>query len=190
MNGELDNSYNLDVHFETKGGMLLIPYIVKNLTIHDVYILDLYSRIDNVTREACIDDTVALVKYLGDYKVRILRGVHPMPARIPIARRIMPLGTKIRPTSHINRTFALPLPLVEKTCYGSSERVGTYVNRAVKTIEFSVHILPSCADGFGVDTCSFTNDACFVHSNNTVGDLVKVTKKVAVEGINISIQKN
>src|SRR5262245_9485733 len=132
----------LSCHPELLPGKLKINYTVSvsKTTNSDIYVLDVLPTANLETRQPLADLSVVYLSWKAPAIAHILKGIPPLPVGRRVLVRRMPLGTKIAPGGKLERTFELPLPLIEQGPYDpplkSEEYDRVEVNELLVTLQF------------------------------------------------------
>jgi hypothetical protein len=147
-------------------GKLKINYTVSvsKSTNSDVYVLDVLPTANLETRQPLADLAVVYLSWKAPATAHILKGIPPLPVGRRVLVRRMPLGTKIAPGGKLERTFELPLPLIEQGPYDPPLKRESYDGVEVNELLLTVQFVRSTLEGFNAQPVAHGPDLYYVRA--------------------------
>jgi len=152
-----------------QGAQLLISYRVENASDAAIYVANATPMM-TADRNTAISYDATSVWLSADGKVRVLKGIAPMPS-MPVTRPIMPLSTKLAAGASLSRTLHVPLiqgALQEMSPYYGVPDVSLFRHSAAKPVVFQLDFLRSSAPEFQAAPAELAPDLFNARSEATL----------------------
>jgi hypothetical protein len=169
---------------------IVVKYALTNNGAKDIYVIDAYPMVDPNSRTASAELKSFFLSYREPSTAVVLKGIPPLPS-MPVAVRIMPLGTKLGPKATINREFIIPLPLRERSdWYYAPLPPEEYLDKTADKIIFNLQIMRTTVEGFKVKPAHYAPDYFIVSGSNTVKQVETLTRSFAIEKVQLFVRKD
>jgi len=169
---------------------LIIKYTIKNTGAKDIYVLDAYPRIDPTSRVASADLKSFYLSFKGPSSAIVLKGVPPLPS-MPVAVRVMPLGTKVEPNADLSREVVLPMPLRERSdWYYAPLAPEEYGTESVDRIVFNLQFIRSTVECFDAKPAPYAPEFFVVNAQNVARQAETVREQFPIDRTPVFVRKD
>ncbi|MCB1716373.1 MAG: hypothetical protein KDK05_14710 [Candidatus Competibacteraceae bacterium] len=140
----------LTCHPEISRNTLRVNYTVSNQGADVVYLLDVIAGVDTQTRTAIANMDILYLCWREPATAYVLKGIPPIPEGLDVMAAIIPFGYKLSPSETAERSFDIPVPLVEQNPYVPPLGTEEYSQETINTLQLTVHLLRGTVEGIAV----------------------------------------
>jgi hypothetical protein len=152
-------------------GKLAMSYTVSNRAGRDIFVLDAVPAVDEKSRSAYADLNSVFICWRPPATALLMRGITPLPSDKTVVVRVIPLGTKLPPGQHLERTFEVPLPVPERSIYYGPARPEQVEEIGINKVLLVVQFMRSTVDGFNAEPAPYAPDYYIVRGKHTIGQV-------------------